>query len=80
MNTAVESLTGWTTSAAVRRPLDAVFSIVNESPRETIENPVTSDLKGGVINQWAFRVWRHERRTLGFKEALCAAGLAARFS
>ena len=54
MNTAVESLTGWTTSEAMRQPFDAVFRIVNESPRETIENPVTSDLKGGVINQWAF--------------------------
>ncbi|GEM_PF-2565700 len=31
----VESLTGWTTSEAMRQPLDAVFRIVNESPRET---------------------------------------------
>jgi PAS domain S-box-containing protein len=49
MNAVAESLTGWTTAEAMGQPLDAVFRIVNEMNRKTVENPVFRALKEGVI-------------------------------
>jgi len=49
MNAVAEALTGWTTTEAMGQPLDAVFRIVNETSRKTVENPVTRALREGVI-------------------------------
>jgi PAS domain-containing protein len=49
MNAVAESLTGWTTAEATGQPLDAVFRIVNETTRNTVENPAFRALKKGVI-------------------------------
>ena len=49
MNAVAEELTGWTTGEAMGQPLDAVFRIVNETSRRTVENPVTRALREGVI-------------------------------
>jgi PAS domain S-box-containing protein len=49
MNAVAESLTGWTTAEAMGLPLDAVFRIVNETTRHTVENPVTRALTEGII-------------------------------
>jgi len=49
MNAVAESLTRWTTAEAMGQPLDAVFRIVNETTRKTVENPVFRALKEGVI-------------------------------
>ncbi|GAC1420605.1 MAG: hypothetical protein NVSMB62_14720 [Acidobacteriaceae bacterium] len=40
MNLVAQELTGWTESEARSRPLEQVFHIVNESTRQTVENPV----------------------------------------
>jgi len=49
MNAVAESLTGWTTAEAMGQLLDAVFRIVNETTRKTVENPVFRALKEGLI-------------------------------
>jgi len=49
MNAVAESLTGWTTSDATGQLLDAVFRIVNETTRKTVESPLTRALEEGVI-------------------------------
>ncbi len=49
MNPVAESLTGWTTEEAAGDPLDAVFHIVNEDTRSTVESPVTKALREGLI-------------------------------
>jgi len=49
MNAVGEALTKWTTTEAMGQPLDAVFRIVNETSRKTVENPVTRALREGVI-------------------------------
>jgi len=49
MNAVAESLTGWTTAEAMGQLLDAVFRIVNETTRKTVENPAFRALKEGVI-------------------------------
>ncbi len=41
MNPVAEALTGWTQKAAVRKPLDTVFTITSKEPETEIENPVT---------------------------------------
>ena len=48
MNAVAESLTGWTKSDGVGRPLDAVFRIVNEETRHPVENPARKALREGV--------------------------------
>ena len=40
MNPVARELTGWSQSEAGGRPLEKVFHIVNETTRETVENPV----------------------------------------
>src|SRR5437870_13681587 len=49
LNGVAESLTGWANHDAGGRPLDAVFQIVNEETRNTVENPATRALREGVI-------------------------------
>ena len=46
MNPVAEKLTGWTQDEAVGQPLEAVFRIVNEETRQTVENPVQKVLDG----------------------------------
>lgn len=49
MNPVAESLTGWTMSEAKGLPLEEVFRIVNESTRQTVENPAAKSLRDGVV-------------------------------
>jgi PAS domain S-box-containing protein len=49
LNGVAEALTGWTQADAGGRPLDEVFSIVNEHTQRSIENPATRALREGVI-------------------------------
>ncbi|EAR20503.1 PAS domain-containing hybrid sensor histidine kinase/response regulator [Nitrococcus mobilis] len=49
LNAMAESLTGWASAEAAGRPLDAVFRIVNEQTRRTVDNPATRTLREGVI-------------------------------
>ena len=49
MNSVAESLTGWTHAEAVGQPLEAVFRIVHENSRQTVENPALRALREGVI-------------------------------
>jgi len=49
MNPIAEQLTGWTQSDALGRPLVEVFNIVNETTRQTVENPALRSLQEGVI-------------------------------
>ena len=48
LNAAAETLTGWTTTEAVGRPLDQVCTIVNEDTRAPVANPATRALREGV--------------------------------
>lgn len=41
MNLVAQQLTGWTETEARSRPLEQVFRIVNETTRESVENPVS---------------------------------------
>ena len=47
MNSVAEELTGWTVSEARGRPLDAVFRIINEQSRATVESPLDKVLREG---------------------------------
>ena len=49
LNPVAEELTGWKASEATGRPLNEVFNIINESTRETVENPVVRCLREGTI-------------------------------
>jgi PAS domain S-box-containing protein len=49
MNGVAESLTGWNEAAALGRPLESVFQIVNEDSRQPVENPALKALKAGTI-------------------------------
>ena len=49
LNTVAQSLTGWTQATAAGRALEAVFRIVNEETRASVENPVTRVLREGII-------------------------------
>ena len=49
LNAVAESMTGWTQKDAVGKPLDAVFNIVNEKTRLTVESPATRALRDGVV-------------------------------
>lgn len=49
MNAVAESLTGWSITEAVGRPLDDVFHIVNEATRLPVANPAMRALVEGVI-------------------------------
>ena len=49
LNGVAEELTGWSTDEARGQPLDAVFRIVNESTRATVENPAIRALRTGIV-------------------------------
>jgi PAS domain S-box-containing protein len=49
MNGVAESLTGWTQSEAMGRPLSEVFQIVNERTREPSANPALRALREGTV-------------------------------
>lgn len=49
LNPVAQALTGWTQEAAIGRPLEKVFSIVNQETRATVENPALRALREGVI-------------------------------
>jgi PAS domain S-box-containing protein len=49
MNAVAESLTGWGHKEAYGHPLEAVFRIVNENTRETVESPAAKVLREGRI-------------------------------
>jgi PAS domain S-box-containing protein len=49
LNPVAESLIGWSLNEASGVPLDAVFKIVNEETRQTVENPATRALREGWV-------------------------------
>ncbi len=49
LNAVAQSLTGWAAGDACGRPLEEVFRIVNESTRETADNPALRALREGVV-------------------------------
>jgi len=49
MNTVAETLTGWTASAALGRPLDDVFRIVKEDTRQPVPNPALEAVRQDVV-------------------------------
>ncbi len=49
LNPVAETLTGWTQSDACGRPLEQVFTIINEETRATVDNPVARVLREGKI-------------------------------
>lgn len=49
MNPVAEALTGWSGDEAAGKPLDAVFHIVNQDTRETVESPVARALREGMV-------------------------------
>ena len=48
LNPVAQALTGWG-AEALGQPLDTVFRIVNETTRETVENPVSKVIRLGTI-------------------------------
>ena len=48
LNPVAEALTGWKDGEARGRPLDEVFTIVNEATRQPVENPIQRVLREGV--------------------------------
>src|SRR4051812_11096574 len=49
LNPVAESLTGWTQVEASGKPLEAVFKIVNQNTRKTVESPTVRALRDGVV-------------------------------
>jgi PAS domain S-box-containing protein len=49
INPVAEILTGWVANEAQGRPLTEVFRIVNESTRQTVENPVEKVCRNGTV-------------------------------
>ena len=49
LNREAERLTGWTNAEAGGQPLPAVFRIINENTRQTMENPVKKVLDCGAV-------------------------------
>ncbi|MDQ1237817.1 MAG: two-component system, cell cycle sensor histidine kinase and response regulator CckA, partial [Thermodesulfobacteriota bacterium] len=49
INPVAQSLTGWTESDALGKPLEDVFQIVNEETRMVVVNPVAEVLQKGLI-------------------------------
>jgi PAS domain S-box-containing protein len=49
MNEIAQALTAWPEGEALGQPLEAVFRIVNEDSRETVESPVAKVLREGQI-------------------------------
>jgi PAS domain S-box-containing protein len=50
MNPIAEMLTGWTQEEALGRPLDQVFTLIDEDTRRPVESPVAKVLReGGIV-------------------------------
>jgi PAS domain S-box-containing protein len=49
MNRVAESLTGWSNTEALGKPLEHVFAIVNEQTRQRVANPTMRAFDHGVI-------------------------------
>ena len=49
LNPVAEQLTGWTSEDAHGQAATAVFDIINETTRKTVESPVTRVLREGII-------------------------------
>jgi PAS domain S-box-containing protein len=49
LNPVASTLTGWSNHEAKGKPLTQVFEIVNETTRQSVENPVTRSLREGTI-------------------------------
>jgi two-component system cell cycle sensor histidine kinase/response regulator CckA len=49
MNPAAEALTGWSAVEARNRPLEEIFSILNEQTGQGVENPVRRVLREGMV-------------------------------
>ncbi|MEI6351610.1 MAG: PAS domain S-box protein [Verrucomicrobiota bacterium] len=49
MNPVAERLTGWTEAEANGKPLEKVFSIVNQDTRTVVDNPVSTVLRSGEV-------------------------------
>ena len=49
MNEVAQSLTGWNAEDASGRPLDEVFTIVNEQTRQRVDNPALRAIREGAI-------------------------------
>src|SRR6185503_8737323 len=49
INPVAERLTGWSEAEAIGRPINEVFSIINETTRATAPNPVSRVLSKGVV-------------------------------
>ena len=49
INRVAQSMTGWSEEDAIGKPLEDVFSIINEKTREKSENPVAKVLRSGKI-------------------------------
>jgi PAS domain S-box-containing protein len=49
LNPVAESLTGWTNTEATGRPLESVFTIINETSRQPVENPAIRALREGTV-------------------------------
>ena len=49
LNAVAEALTGWPSEEAIGQPLDAVFRIVNEDTRATVESPTLRALREGAV-------------------------------
>jgi PAS domain S-box-containing protein len=49
LNPVAESLTGWTQQDALGKPLEAVFRIIKEETRDTVESPATRALRDGIV-------------------------------
>jgi PAS domain S-box-containing protein len=49
INPIAESLTGWSVSDAVNKPLNEIFRIINEDTRELIESPFAAVTREGIV-------------------------------
>ena len=49
LNGVAESLTGWSQREALGVPLEAVFNIINQDTRPTVERPTVRAVRDGVI-------------------------------
>jgi PAS domain S-box-containing protein len=49
LNPVAKTLTGWTASEALGRPVDEVFRVINESTRQPMESPVSRVLREGTV-------------------------------
>jgi PAS domain S-box-containing protein len=49
LNGVAEALTGWSNAEAAGKPLEEVFVIINESSRQSVENPVERVIREGIV-------------------------------